>query len=81
MDLYSAVSTTRSEMLKTLKRHAVEQFGAVGDKSDPNLHQTLFQAATPDKEPGISLQLSKEGHHMSGRILWPAQVGVVKEAE
>lgn len=29
-----------------------EQYGAPGDKFDPNVHDALFEYEDPDKEPG-----------------------------
>ncbi|TPX35724.1 hypothetical protein SmJEL517_g01974 [Synchytrium microbalum] len=78
-DLYSGISMTRIELLKTLKRHGVESFGAVGDVFDPNIHQALFQVPAPDKEAGTVVSVQKEGFMIKDRVLRPAQVGVSKE--
>ncbi|TPX44121.1 hypothetical protein SeMB42_g02796 [Synchytrium endobioticum] len=78
-DLYSGVSMTRIELLKALKRHGVEPFGAVGDKFDPSVHQALFQVPDSSQEAGTIMSVQKEGYMISGRVLRPAQVGVVKE--
>lgn len=79
-DLYTGVSMTEAELLKTLKRYGVEQYNPEGEKFDPNLHQALFQAPMPEKEVGTVFSVQKVGYLIKGRVLRPAQVGVVSDA-
>ncbi|OAD74941.1 hypothetical protein PHYBLDRAFT_92567, partial [Phycomyces blakesleeanus NRRL 1555(-)] len=76
-NLYKGVSMTETELLKTLKRHGVEQENPEGETFDPNRHQALFQAPMPDKEAGTVFSVQKKGYSIKGRVLRPAQVGVV----
>ncbi|KAI8099342.1 co-chaperone GrpE [Halteromyces radiatus] len=78
-NLYTGVSMTETELVKTLKRHGVEQHNPEGEVFDPNLHQALFQAPMPDKDAGIIFSVQKLGYTLKGRVLRPAQVGVVAE--
>lgn len=80
-NLYTGVSMTESELVKTLKRHGVDRHDPQGETFDPNLHQALFQAPMPDKEPGTIFSVQKLGYTIKGRVLRPAQVGVVAEAK
>jgi molecular chaperone GrpE len=80
-NLYTGVSMTEAELLKTLKRHGVEPFDALGAEFDPNWHQALFHVPVPDKTPGTVFQVEKRGFSINGRVLRPAQVGVVKAQE
>jgi molecular chaperone GrpE len=64
-----------------LKRHGVDRHDPQGETFDPNLHQALFQAPMPDKEPGTIFSVQKLGYTIKGRVLRPAQVGVVAEAK
>eukprot|EP00842_Homolaphlyctis_polyrhiza_P004317 jgi/Hompol1/4887/HPOL_003999-RA len=78
-NLYTGVSMTRAELLKTLKQFGVVPFDPIGEKFDPNLHQALFQAPVPGKEPGSIFQVTKVGYKIHERVLRPAQVGVVTD--
>ncbi|KAJ3328253.1 Mitochondrial matrix cochaperone [Blyttiomyces sp. JEL0837] len=78
-DLFAGVSMTRDNLLKTFKRFGIEPYNPVGEKFDPNLHQALFQAPIPGKEPGTVFDCTKIGFMIGGRVLRPAQVGVVTD--
>ncbi|KAG0169357.1 Mitochondrial matrix cochaperone [Apophysomyces sp. BC1034] len=80
-NLYTGVSMTETELVKTLKRHGVEQDNPEGEAFDPNKHQALFQAPMPDKEAGTIFAVQKMGYMIKGRVLRPAQVGVVAETQ
>ncbi|KAF7728030.1 Mitochondrial matrix cochaperone [Apophysomyces ossiformis] len=80
-NLYTGVSMTEAELVKTLKRHGVERDNPEGEVFDPNKHQALFQAPIPDKEAGTIFAVQKMGYMIKGRVLRPAQVGVVAESQ
>ncbi|ORY93322.1 GrpE nucleotide exchange factor [Syncephalastrum racemosum] len=80
-NLYTGVSMTETELIKTLKRHGVEQQNPEGEAFDPNQHQALFQAPMPGKEAGTVFAVQKMGYTLKGRVLRPAQVGVVAEQQ
>ncbi|KAI8346180.1 co-chaperone GrpE [Blakeslea trispora] len=80
-NLYTGVSMTESELVKALKRHGVERENPEGQAFDPNRHQALFQAPMPDKEAGTIFVVQKMGYSLKGRVLRPAQVGVVAESQ
>jgi molecular chaperone GrpE (heat shock protein) len=54
------------------------QFGAVGDKLDPNVHEVLFEAPHPTLPHGTLAQVIKSGFTIKDRVLRPAKVGVAK---
>ncbi|PHZ08059.1 GrpE nucleotide exchange factor, partial [Rhizopus microsporus ATCC 52813] len=76
-NLYTGVSMTEAELIKALKRHGVERVNPEGEAFDPNQHQALFQAPVPGKEAGTIFSVQKMGYTLKGRIIRPAQVGVV----
>ena len=63
-----------------LARHGVTTYDPTGEKFGPVLHEALYQAPVPGKEPGSVLECSKLGFMIKGRVLRAAQVGVVQEA-
>lgn len=77
-DLYDGVSLTRKSVLDMLRSHGIESFNPVGEPFDPKLHEALFQAPVPGKEPGTVLDCSKTGYMIKGRLLRAAEVGVVQ---
>ncbi|KAG0254055.1 Mitochondrial matrix cochaperone [Mortierella polycephala] len=80
-NLHVGLSMTRDELLKTLKRHGVEAFDPMNEKFDPNLHQANFQVPMPGKAPGTVFDVQKIGFMLKGRVLRPAQVGVVQSTD
>ncbi|KAI9496409.1 GrpE nucleotide exchange factor, partial [Zychaea mexicana] len=76
-NLYTGVSMTETELVKALKRHGVEQDNPEGQAFDPNKHQALFQTPMPGKDAGTVFVVQKMGYTLKGRVLRPAQVGVV----
>ena len=58
---------------------ACKQFGTVGDKLDPNMHEVLFEAPHPTLAHGTLSQVIKVGFTIKDRVLRPAKVGVVKK--
>ncbi|CAI2184266.1 2896_t:CDS:2 [Funneliformis geosporum] len=81
VNLYTGVSLTETDLLTTLKRHGVEQINPLGEKFDPNVHEAVYQANIPDKEPGVIFNVQKVGYTLFGRVIRPPQVGVVKDTE
>lgn len=71
---------TRSVMIKSLQRHGVEEFSPDNEAFDPNFHQALYQVPDPSKPAGTILRVEKTGFKLNGRVLRPAQVGVVKDS-
>ncbi|KAG5463214.1 MAG: GrpE protein-like protein 1, mitochondrial [Olpidium bornovanus] len=68
-----------AELLKALRRNGVEKFDAVDQPFDPNRHQAMFQASVPGKPAGTVFVVQKDGFTLNGRVIRPAQVGVVKD--
>jgi molecular chaperone GrpE len=79
-ELYDGVELTSKSIRDMLARHGVTTYDPTGEKFDPVLHEALYQAPVPGKEPGSVLECSKLGFMIKGRVLRAAQVGVVQEA-
>ncbi|KAI9502173.1 GrpE, mitochondrial [Coemansia spiralis] len=77
VDLFEGVDLTKSNLLRTLERHGVESFDPLDKPYDPNTAQALYQAPMPGKTPGSVFAVEKRGYILKGRVLRPAQVGVV----
>ncbi|KAJ1922269.1 GrpE, mitochondrial [Mycoemilia scoparia] len=80
-DLFEGVHLTHVNLLKTLNRHGVEEMKIMGEKYDPNTAQALYQVPMPGKEGGTVIAVEKIGYTLNGRVIRPAQVGVVLDSE
>lgn len=78
-DLYTGVSMTSGNIEKTLSRFDVTPFDPTGEKFNPSLHEALYQAPVPGKDPNTVLETQKKGWMMRDRVLRAAQVGVVAD--
>lgn len=79
--LIEGVQLTRRELLSAFAKHKIEPVKPeIGEKFDPNLHQAMFEAPIPDAPNGTVMEVMQTGFTISGRLLRPALVGVVKTA-
>lgn len=76
--MVEGVGMTDKELKKIFKKHGVSQFGEIGDKFDPNVHDALFQYEDPNLDPGVIGQVIKKGFMFKSRTLRPAQVGCIQ---
>src|SRR5262249_16256822 len=78
--LIEGVELTERELLKILEKNGVKKFSPQGEKFDPNLHQAMYEVATPDQPPGLVAQVIQAGYMIGDRVLRPALVAVSKTA-
>jgi len=78
-ELHSGVEITQRQLLQTLFKYNVKPFDPTGDAFDPNLHEALYQAPIPGKEPGTVIDCQKTGYMIKDRVLRAAQVGVAQD--
>ncbi|GAA6038359.1 hypothetical protein JCM8097_007609 [Rhodosporidiobolus ruineniae] len=79
--LHEGVNLTKRGIEKVLNRYGVVGFDPTGEQFDPNMHEALYQAPVPGKEPGSVLECQEIGYTINGRLLRPAKVGVVLSQE
>ena len=78
-ELHTGVEMTQRLLLQTLFKFHIKPFDPTGDRFDPNLHEALYQAPIPDKEPGTVIDCQKVGYKIKDRVLRAAQVGVAQD--
>ncbi len=61
-----------------LKNQGLEKIKTVGEKFDPNLHETVGEVEIKDKESGIIIEEIQKGYKINGRLLRPAKIKVSK---
>ncbi|KAK9830312.1 hypothetical protein WJX72_010949 [[Myrmecia] bisecta] len=76
--LHEGVRLTERVLLNALKKNGAEMYKPLGDKFDPNMHSALFQMEDPSREPGTVGAVTKSGCLLHGRVVRPAEVGVVR---
>ena len=77
--LLEGVKLTEKELLNSLERHGVSRIISKGEQFDHERHEALFEVPSPDKEPGIIVEVVEEGYMIHDRLLRPARVGVSKK--
>jgi molecular chaperone GrpE len=71
------VELTLKELIHVFGKHGIEPIlPEIGDKFDPQEHQAMFEAPSPDVKAGYIIQVLAEGFILKERLLRPAQVGV-----
>ncbi len=65
------------QLLGTLKRMGIEQYGAAGEVFDPHKHEALreVEVDSPDKEHTI-VSVERSGYTIGEFVIRPAQVSV-----
>ncbi|KAK3397063.1 GrpE-domain-containing protein [Sordaria brevicollis] len=78
VNLYEGLKMTETILLQTLQKHGLERINPDGEVFNPNEHEATFMAPMPDKEHNTVFHIQQKGFKLNGRVLRPAQVGVVK---
>ncbi len=75
--LIEGIELTMRELLHVFEKHGITLISPkVGERFDPNIHESMFEAPLPDTNAGDIIQVSAEGFKLHDRLLRPAQVGV-----
>ncbi|HQY32503.1 nucleotide exchange factor GrpE [Actinotalea sp.] len=64
-----------------LGRFGWERYGAVGEPFDPNHHEALMHALSPDVDQATVMQVLQPGHRVGERIVRAARVAVAEPGE
>ena len=75
--LIEGIELTLKELLNAVGRNGVTVVNPEkGDRFDPKIHEAMFEAPSPDIEPGGVFQVISVGFKLHDRLLRPANVGV-----
>lgn len=72
------IELTHKNLLGTLTKFGVEAIGTVGDAFNPELHQAMAMQPSEEQPNNTVLAVMQKGYTLSGRLLRPAMVMVVK---
>lgn len=64
-----------------MSRFGVEELDPLGEPFDPSMHEAISMQPSDTAEPGSVLTVFQKGYALNGRLLRPARVVVVAEAE
>ena len=78
-ELHTGVDMTHCMLLQSFAKYHVTPFDPTGEAFDPNMHEALYQAPIPGKEPGTVIDTQKIGYKIKDRVLRAAQVGVAQD--
>ncbi|KAK3261426.1 hypothetical protein CYMTET_29666 [Cymbomonas tetramitiformis] len=76
--LHEGVVMTEKQLLQVFKQNQVVRYDPEGDVFDPELHMALFELPDASKEVGTVGAVVKMGYTLNGRVVRPAEVGVVR---
>ncbi len=79
-DLVMGVEMTMNIFLDTMKKHGLEQIGAVDVPFDPARHEALGQVERDDVDENTVCQMLQKGYLLKDRLLRPAKVMVSRKA-
>lgn len=72
------IELTHKSLLSTLTKFGIEAVGEEGEAFNPDLHQAMSMQAAEGKDNNTILAVMQKGYTLSGRLLRPAMVMVVK---
>jgi molecular chaperone GrpE len=75
--LFEGIKMTEDILLKAFEKNGLKKFGTKGETFDPNRHNALFVYPDPNDTPGSVGQVMKAGFMLHGRVIRPADVGVI----
>lgn len=72
------MNLTLKQFESVMEKFKLEAVGAVGDKFDPVLHQSIWDQSSSDHENNTVMVVMQKGYMLSGRSIRPALVGICK---
>ena len=73
--LYDGIIMTEKSLQKVFQSFKIIQYGTIGDKFDPTLHDALFQMPNDKYNNNTIIQVLKKGYKLNDRVIRAAQVG------
>jgi molecular chaperone GrpE len=76
--LIEGVELTERSLISALERHGVKRVEALGQLSNPHLHQVMMEVEDPAHAAGTIVLEMQAGYTLQGRLLRESMVGVAK---
>ncbi len=75
-DLSGPFKAVADKLVAGLAAHGLEPFGAIGDGFDPDVHEAVQHATSPDVHGPTVTTVLRRGYRIGERVLRPAMVAV-----
>jgi molecular chaperone GrpE len=75
-DLSGAFKAVADKVVAALQAQGLEPFGAIGEGFDPEVHEAVQHATSPDVDKPTVTAVLRRGYRLGERVLRPALVGV-----
>jgi len=75
-DLSGAFKAVADKLVTALATHGLEPFGAPGDPFDPDVHEAVQHATSPEVPGPTVTAVLRRGYRFGDRVLRPAMVAV-----
>lgn len=72
------LQSIRRKLLSALEAHGVTRFESCGQPFDPSLHEAFGTVKTDQCEPGVVVDVARQGYRWGNQVLRPAQVRVAR---
>lgn len=79
--LLAGIELTHRALLQVLGKFGVQEVPAQGEPFDPQLHEAVRQAPSPEHEAGIVVEVLQKGYLLRDRLARPALVVVSSKPE
>lgn len=74
--LVGGIGMVQDQLRSALSNHGLKEINPVGQKFDPNQHESISSQPSADVAEGLVLQVVRIGYSLNGRLLRPASVVV-----
>ncbi len=75
-NLIGGISMVQEQLKTALSNHGLKEVNPVGQKFDPNQHESISSLPSKDVPEGAVVQVVRTGYLLNGRLLRPASVVV-----
>lgn len=79
-NLIKGFKMTFDGLKNILKKYGLEEIPAMGEKFDPNIHESLMNEETNRFEDGYVMQVLRKGYTLNENVLRPTQVKVASNS-
>ena len=73
-NILQGIEMNQTILNKFFSKYDVEEMDVLGQKFDPNMHESLGMVRYPGVAPNTVIRVEKKGYLRSGKLLRPAQV-------
>lgn len=79
--LSEGIEATERELIRVFEKNGIKKLEPLDEKFSPHFHEVMFETPMPGKENSTIIQIIEPGYMLNDRILRPARVGIVKNAD